>query len=327
MPGNLKRFKASLRWRLDWYKKKPVPSGPPYFINLEPTNACNMQCTICSMDKSRDRGLMDMGNYERLAKEAAKMGIIEARLFLAGEPLLYPDIGKQVSIARKAGLVTCIHTNGMNLSENKGKELIEAGLDFISFSIDGENEEGYNKIRIGGDFNTVIKNVKKFCKLKKDINASKPFTVIQIIKTGDDKNNMTVSKRFKSQFEGLPLDRIFTLSPHGWAGEKPEAALKSKGKYYFPCQMLWQSLSVLWDGRVVSCCGDLNGRQIIGDTKKESLSDIWYGEKMKLLREQIIQKNADKNFPLCVKCDAVWRNRHPFWGDLKYFIKRRRFVE
>ena len=60
-------------------------------LNIEPTNKCNLNCTICSDDKTRPQGNMSMETYEMIVMEYIKESPNgEIRLFLSGEPLLHP---------------------------------------------------------------------------------------------------------------------------------------------------------------------------------------------------------------------------------------------
>lgn len=43
-----------------------------------------------------------------------------------------------------------------------------------------------------------------------------------------------------------------------------------------PCVSLLNSLTILWDGRVVPCCLDYDGKLILGDANKQSLGEIWH---------------------------------------------------
>ena len=79
-----------------------------------------------------------------------------------------------------------------------------------------------------------------------------------------------------------------------------------KSSSYTPCMFLWYSMSILWDGRVVPCCIDFKGEYILGDVKKESLLDIWNGERLVELRRKMIKKRY-KEVNLCKGCDVLFK--------------------
>lgn len=43
-------------------------------------------------------------------------------------------------------------------------------------------------------------------------------------------------------------------------------------------------MQVLWDGRVVPCCYDFDGKIVLGDLRRESVAKVWNGEKYERFR-------------------------------------------
>ncbi len=54
-------------------------------------------------------------------------------------------------------------TNGLPLTEEKIVRIIEAGLDEITFSVDGPDQKTYSRYRRGGDFEKVMRIMARFC--------------------------------------------------------------------------------------------------------------------------------------------------------------------
>ncbi len=317
MISSLRKLRHTIRWKLAWYAKSVEISHPPYYWNVEPTNCCNLRCSICSLDDSRPKGYMDWELYKRLIDQARKMRVTEIRLFLAGEPLLHKDIAAMVSHANTNGLRTCIHTNATRLTRDLSRELIKAGLTDISFSFDGETKEEYERVRVGADFDRTLSNIIEFLHTKKELGSKRPHAVLQVIKPFDPRNPapLSLSADFVRRFSKLPLNGFSVFYPHTWAGEKTDIASRPRGACYFPCQTLWQSMSVAWDGRVLLCCGDLNGRVVLGDLKTQDPEQIWLGKRMRDLRRALVERRSD-SCPLCNGCDALWRRTHPLVSDV-----------
>ncbi len=55
----------------------------------------------------------------------------------------------------------------------------------------------------------------------------------------------------------------------------------------FTCSWPWSTLILLCDGRVVCGCSDPYAKRVLGDTRRESLADIWQGETARQLRDDI----------------------------------------
>jgi sulfatase maturation enzyme AslB (radical SAM superfamily) len=114
-------------------------------INIEPTNACNLNCRFCSDNHTRKAGYMDMALYAKILDQIPKE--TEVRLFLSGEPLMHSQIDKMISMAAKRGNPTLIHTNGTLMDEDMARRLVYSGLTKISFSIDGTSAREYEEYR------------------------------------------------------------------------------------------------------------------------------------------------------------------------------------
>jgi len=133
-------------------------------LYIETSFACNLSCIMCPMGAQiKGQGLM---SYETFKKILPDINLFKAvGLSGFGEPLIHKEIVKMVRDIKKQNIFTNITTNGTLLSSNLTKELIDAGLDLMTFSIDASKKESYEKIRIGSHFETVLKNIETFTDL------------------------------------------------------------------------------------------------------------------------------------------------------------------
>jgi radical SAM protein with 4Fe4S-binding SPASM domain len=51
------------------------------------------------------------------------------------------------------------------------------------------------------------------------------------------------------------------------------------------CQFPWSSMTIKSNGEAAECVEDFNNEIVLGDARKESLYDIWNGERYRKLRE------------------------------------------
>ncbi|MCX6639808.1 MAG: radical SAM protein [bacterium] len=307
-------------WRLRtaWYRKKLRLSQPPYFINLEPTGFCNLHCTVCSYSQRRGKGYLRPELAYRVMTDAADFGVSQVRFFLAGEPLFHPHLGEFLTFAHQRGLLTQIHTNATILDEKHSRILLDAGLDSLSLSFDGETAEDYEAIRVGSKFDKTLANIITFLELKKKSGQKVPRVTFQVIKPFLPGSQFVpkLTHEFKAKFKGLPIDNFRVIYPFTWPGQDKKEFVRPTGKKTFPCPILWQSLSVAWDGRVLGCCGDLNGMLTLGDVHTDRLRDIWNGDTLIAMRRAHIE-NKFKSLALCCDCDIVYIRAHPAIRDLK----------
>lgn len=67
------------------------------------------------------------------------------------------------------------------------------------------------------------------------------------------------------------------------------------------CILPFNTISILPDGNVNLCISDMMNDFNIGNVNEETMTDIWYGEKVNSYRDSIA--NGRAGIPLCEKCD------------------------
>jgi pyruvate-formate lyase-activating enzyme len=280
---------------------------PPYEVFFEVTAHCNLRCVTCpqSGDLGRPKGHMDIGLFEELV-EQVKPWASQASLFLAGEPLLYPHLDQALSLAHRAGLYTRIHTNALLLSQAKTDVLLAGHLDELSFSFDGPDAAHYDRIRVGGDFERCLDRVTAFLDEKGRRGLRRPRTIVQALSLrGDDEGQLLEANQ--RRLAGHDYDELKIVPTHSFAGHyKAHRRNAEQGEGgYNSCHMLYNRLTVLWDGRTVACCNDFQARYPTGDATRERLLDIWNNEPFQRLRD-LLARGRYAEVDLCRHCDALW---------------------
>ncbi len=290
------------------YKKKTtVLPYLPIRLWIEPTSFCNLKCVMCpnkDLDR-KDKGYMTFELFRKIVDEARDF-VHETNLIHRGESLLHPEFFEMVRYAAGAGIVTKLHTNGTLLDETKARSLLGSGLDQLTFSFDGYDKATYESIRVNALYERTIGNILGFLRLKKELGAKKPYTILELIDFPDVTKDVgrAEKKKFLAQFDGLPLDRVRVKEMHNWAGEIGGGA---KGRKYSPCTFLWASLIIFWDGAVLPCTQDFFGDLAVGNVKDSTLAGIWNNERMVELREKAVKGDIG-NLKPCSGCDRPWRD-------------------
>ncbi len=279
-------------------------SSIPKSMNLEVTNICNLNCSICVRKNVREQGFLDTGFLEKIIKENAEEFKGQSIwLHYGGEPLLHPQLSEIIKILKSSGVRTRLSTNATLLTKEKSFELMKAGLDYIVFSVDGNTKETYEKIRRGGIFEEVENNILNFLKIKKDENF-KTETQIQIVRI---KINEQEVKPFVRKWKKTDINYINVKSFSTRAGKVAEidkfgdsSEFEKKIFNRPPCFFLWETLIILWNGDVLACCQDLCGELKLGNLKENNLMEIWNNSKLIDLRKR--QLNNDFSMEPCNRC-------------------------
>jgi radical SAM protein with 4Fe4S-binding SPASM domain len=115
------------------------------FHRIRPTNAlffityrCSSRCTTCTMwRRGKREEELTLSGWKRVVDECAKAGISNIEMF-GGDALLRKDIlFPLIRYGRARGIECDVVTNGLLLDNEVARELVLAGTNLVSVSIDG----------------------------------------------------------------------------------------------------------------------------------------------------------------------------------------------
>ena len=106
-----------------------------------------------------------------------------------GEPLRNPHLVEMVQAAKNAGCEVVFPRTAPRLTPQVSKQLVEGGLDWISFSIDAVSADLYQAIRRGARFDEVIENVSALRDLIASRRGSGPrMMMVFVMMVGEQRN-------------------------------------------------------------------------------------------------------------------------------------------
>jgi MoaA/NifB/PqqE/SkfB family radical SAM enzyme len=291
-------FYPYYRYHLPW----------PSEILIENTNRCNAQCVMCPRETlTRPRGFMEFGLFEKIIREVAgarRQPVVHLHGF--GEPLLDESLPEKIRLAKACGVKrTYLVTNASLLSPDTSRTIVLAGLDAMKISFYGADEDSYRATMRGLDFETAVYNIREFLRIRKELNKRTPKLILQYL---PQEANEAGTGEFQSLWRPvLDLkagDRLNHGVLHNYGGGR--AYNRTGEKIVSVCFYPWTALSVLWDGRAVTCCMDYNGVQRVGDLNSQSVMEIWNGPVLSAIRRRF-GKLDYSGFPTCLSCDWVSR--------------------
>ena len=292
------------------------PGYAPIRMWIEPTNTCNLKCVMCpqsSDEKPFKRGFMEFALFRKIIDEA-KTFVYDMNLHHTGESLLHPEIIEMIRYAKQAGIYTRMHTNATKLTEEKAKGMLEAGLDFLSFSFDGFEKQTYESIRRGANFENTLENILNFLRMNRAQGKRRPITVFEVIdfsaQPGTPSGAIPVTpaqRDFQKQFDGLPLDKFTLKAPHNWAGKFDADGQPLHPEKFCACTFPWYALVVFWNGNVSPCPQDFFNDLCLGNLRDASIRDVWRGAQAVHLREKMKNRQFHDLNP-CATCDLLYRD-------------------
>jgi molybdenum cofactor biosynthesis enzyme MoaA len=332
------KTKEYLEYRKLW-NNNPVNKDPgkfPVNIDVSVTNHCNLRCTMCkrtvtladkelwNSGKVMDPKLMflDFEIFKKVIDEGVEKGLQAVHLTgHDGEPTMHKELPEMIKYARSKGLpdvfthsnATYLHTK--NKKDPSGKDLTDRLLDAqphrIVFSVDSPVKETYEKIRVRGNYDQVVKNIQEFIKRKKERNLVFPIVKVQMVVMKQNKEELNLFKSlFKDELEADVLGFTEFLNYHNITegsinGKDSGVGHVHKGvmNNHYICDYPYRRIRLDQSGFVYAC---LTGQyHKLGHAKFSTIEEMWHGKYMKELRENHIKFGACKTSG-CEDCGRQW---------------------
>jgi len=295
---------------------------------LEATVACNLSCPLCPTHIApRDHPHLALEHVENVLR-ACGSSLRTLCFHVQGEPLLNPELFDIIRRCSRAGVQTLFATNGMLLDRHLD-DVLESGLDGISIAIDGASAEDYEKYRVGGDYERVLRNTRALIEERRRREASSPTIQVQALMFGYN------ARRERELYDSLlelgadevclkPPSYFYDLSVASEMGfdldvSQPMRAAEEFREQAQPgaeggrwdrgrsgarpyrlrrlCPQL-ERIAVLSDGRAVACCMDAFGVTAFGDLGEADFGDIWRGEE----HLRVIRSFLERELAVCRHC-------------------------
>lgn len=165
-PNYVDRRLSALRDKV--VEKKTLKNRPWRLFQVESAIACNLKCVMCPWrgmaKEAENRGIMTQVVWEAIRPYLDRVQSVD--FTGGGEPLLQPKLVEWIADAKNAGCETGFLSNGLLLTEERLKKILDAGINWICISMDGADAEMYNKIRVGSNFDRVCENVANIARLR-----------------------------------------------------------------------------------------------------------------------------------------------------------------
>lgn len=279
--------------------------------NIELTNRCNMRCRMCGDKHEREFVDMKIEEFRSIVDGVVessafhKKELPEFRLFLSGEPTLYPQLQQAILyLCQKKAKSILIHTNGLMAGRLCFLYPLSEYLDdmklTIVFSLDGEDSHDWAQLKGCPEYmyDKVLKNIS----LLHELEIENLEIKIQCCLSRQKLPKMAEVRKSISVEAGVS-EEIVTVRPmHNW--DEADSILGATVlNYGLRCDFMYHDLVIYSNGLVGLCCADLNARTTfghIGCRFNYNAYAAFNTIRRKIMRENMKQKNS---FMPCSGCE------------------------
>ena len=271
--------------------------GPPYCIQVELTEGCNLRCSFCGINGIRPKAGMfkfmnpSMARY--LAASIAELGW-NSRIEFAmhGEPTMNPALYEIIKSFREflPRAYLLMESNGGGLVKNpieKIKMLFDVGLTTLAL-------DQYQGISLVPKIWEAVEHEGHYI-------GATTYTYPESGPPG----NPHQRSRHPRLVRVLPIDvstsgTHATLNNHAGAGSP-----KNQNAAGRRCAKPFREISIRYDGGVAVCCNDWRGELPIGNIldHEEGLAGVWHDPVMYAARRKLYA--GERDFGPCDGCDAL----------------------
>ena len=287
------------RYKYNIYPKLKKVSAYPPCVQIEPASICNYRCIMCyQADKSfsgKSNGFMGMMSLDLFKKVIDELeGNVEAITFASrGEPTLNKNISEMIKYCNGKFLALKLNTNASLLSENLIHEMLSSDLQTIVFSIDAKDKDEYEKIRVNGKFEKVLRNLENFNNIRnKHYKREDKIVRISGVKINENQDIEEMKKKW-----GDIADIVAFTNYSPWESSYANEINDIKE----PCTELWQRMFIWENGLVNPCDYDYKSKLTKWSVRRQSISSIWNSKEYNLLRDKHLNKKRKEIEP-CARC-------------------------
>ena len=286
-------------------------------VVMEVFGGCNYTCQMCPQT-SPGRGSnftrkMPLTQFKNILDQIVpKYGNPQINLEGSGEPTMAKDLPLYIEEVKKRNLKCFMYCNGARLNGQFMNEVVDAGIDFIRFSMIGYNRDLYKKWMNIDNFELIKSNVREIKSYIKKNDSKCKISTYHLIT--DNKNIDYEINEYKKLSDELDATS-YIWKMHNWSGnfENPNKRSPTErrtcGRPFAPEITIRAGGEIGRTASMVPCCQTLGPpneeKSILGHLDKSSFEEVYFGKKYQELRDAHEKKEFDK-IEYCKNCDFLY---------------------
>ena len=318
-----------LKSAYDYYREPELLRGAPMFLQVEPTILCNLECKFCiNPYLPRTRTSLTLEKFRQVLEQSPRLTKIS--LVGIGKSFMNKELWPIIREAKARGLAIGTTSNGTTLNDRILHEIVDSGLDWLNFSLDGATKATYEAMRPGAVFEQVLANIRKVVAAVGD--RERPELAIWFLA---NRENIRELPLMVPLVKGLGIPRLRTQGVHYWghedwkdkAGEANDIPglletlrdvarqARDAGMDFqalnFPdpaaprgCKWPWKGSYITADGYVTPCCenGSDPDKINFGNLFQQPYEEIWNSDAYRAFRREL--RSTTSRPKICEACPS-----------------------
>jgi MoaA/NifB/PqqE/SkfB family radical SAM enzyme len=247
------------------------------------------------LDVKRDP--MSIKTANRVFAELAASDDVRVTLGGVGDPLLAPDLFDIITAAADLGIASLHVETDLLAPVDVIKRLAAAPVDVVSVHVPAFTAQVYASVMGVDSYVRALDGVRVFLLERQRLGRGTPLLVPTFTKCAA---NLAEMEQWYDQWIRAMGTAVITGASTCGAQIPDVSVADMSPPRRRPCARLSSRMTILSDGRIVSCEQDVTGRQTLGEVGRTPLSDVWR-QRFGGLREE---HRAGKylSLPVCGPC-------------------------
>lgn len=212
-----------------WEEISLFARGYAPVVNLSVNTVCNQRCFICQrwqMHWQKESQKLTLDEVKDLVCQLVKELHVKRFRITSTEPLLRPDLPEIIGYIRQFTGCNLI-TNGMAMTPELARRLIQAGVSEVRFSIDSPNDVNDTLRGVKGSWERSKRGIEILREVKAEMGTSYPLIDIYSVLTSLNIEFVPEMYRFVADegLDGLSFGIVWENTPQGvertlWKGRR-----------------------------------------------------------------------------------------------------------
>jgi radical SAM protein with 4Fe4S-binding SPASM domain len=205
---------------------------------------------------------------------------------------------ERIRLLSEKGIPSYFSCNPANINIEKTVKMFASGLNYIKYSIEASDDTRHKEVRgSASNFSESYKKILHLLDLKEKhrYGTAIVITMLNLNKPWQEEE----WQKLQDAFKGLDVYIYLKSQDQMWYEDNKQPTKSIHWTEF--CQFPWSSMTIKSNGEAVECVEDFNNEIILGDARKETLLNIWNGEKYRKLREDHF--NLTRGIKCTEQCD------------------------